>query len=150
MTIPASAEKIGGRLPSATERSAANQLRELLAAHVAGTAKLKIVRGNKPVDVVLAPGLSELLMEVLRHVGKGDAVTLVPVSQMLTTQQAADILNVSRPHLVSLLEKGGIKFELVGRHRRIAANDLFAYKHTRDTQRAAALSELAESDADLI
>lgn len=152
MTIPASAEKIGGRLPSADEKAAANQLRRILASHAAGDAKLRLLSkdASKPTEVTLTPGLSELLLDLLRHIGKGDAVTLVPVSQMLTTQQAADILNVSRPHLVSLLEKGSMKFELVGRHRRIAANDLFAFKHARDTERAAALSELAASDADLI
>lgn len=87
-------------------------------------------------------------MELLRHVGRGDAVTLVPVSQMLTTQQAADILNVSRPFLISLLEKGEIAFDTVGRHRRIKAEDLFAYKHTRDEKRGSALSALAELDAE--
>ncbi|MGN8000811.1 hypothetical protein [Sphingomonas sp. 22176] len=57
-------------------------------------------------------------MELLRHVGRGDAVTLVQVSQMLTIQHAADILNVSRPFFISLLEKGEIAFENVDRHRR--------------------------------
>ena len=89
-------------------------------------------------------------MEVLRHVSRGDAVTLVPVSQMLTTQQAADILNVSRPYLISLLEKGEMKFETVGRHRRINAEHLFEYKKKRDSERAAALAELAEIDSELI
>jgi excisionase family DNA binding protein len=89
-------------------------------------------------------------MDLLRHVGKGDAVTLVPVSQMLTTQQAADVLNVSRPFLISLLEKGAIPYELVGRHRRIKAETLFAFKDERDQRRSQALSDLAESDADLL
>ncbi|SFJ77892.1 DNA binding domain-containing protein, excisionase family [Bosea sp. OK403] len=152
MTIPASAEKIGGRLPSASEKAAANQLRKVLASHAAGDAKLRVLAKDdrKPSEVTLTPGLSALLMELLRYIGKGDAVTLVPVSQMLTTQQAADILNVSRPHLISLLEKGAIKFELVGRHRRISANDLFAYRHARDEKRSRALRDLAEMDADLI
>ena len=89
-------------------------------------------------------------MEVLRHIGRGDAVTLVPVSQMLTTQQAADILNVSRPFLISLLEKGDMLFELVGRHRRMKAEELFAYKRRRDGKRAEALSTLTELDTDSV
>ena len=151
MTMPAFAEELGGRLPSASERAAANQLRQILAAQAAGEAeqKLRVIDDqNKTSEIVLAPALSRLLMELLRHVGKGDAVTLVPVSQMLTTQQAADILNVSRPFLISLLEKGEIEHTLVGRHRRIKAEHLFAYKRGRDDRRAGALAELAELDAD--
>ncbi len=96
------------------------------------------------------PPLSDLLMDLLGHIGKGDAVTLVPVPQMLTTQQAADILNVSRPYFVALLEKGEIENELVGRHHRVKAEDLFDYKNTRDSERASALDELAKTDADLL
>lgn len=79
-----------------------------------------------------------------------EPLTLVPVYKMLTTQQAADILNVSWPFLVLLLEKGEIEFSLVGRHRRIKAEHLFAYKKAREKRRAAALSDLAAFDAELL
>ena len=85
---------------------------------------------------------------MLRHIGSGDAVTLVPVSQMLSTQQAADILNVSRPFLISLLDKGVIEHELVGRHRRIKAENLFAYKRARNEKRSEALGALAALDGE--
>jgi excisionase family DNA binding protein len=152
MTMPAFAEELGGRLPSASEVAAANQLRKILAAHVADNAKLRVLdeQTKQPTEITLTPALSNLLMELLRHIGRGDAVTLVPVSQMLTTQQAADILNVSRPFLVTLLERGDIPHTLVGRHRRIKADDLFAYKRGRDEKRSKALSELAEMDAEII
>ncbi|SFJ91421.1 DNA binding domain-containing protein, excisionase family [Sphingomonas sp. NFR04] len=149
MTMPAFAEELGSRLPSASEKAAANQLRQILASHASGDATLRVLDDDKTsTEVTLTPGLSRLLMELLRHVGRGDAVTLVPVSQMLTTQQAADILNVSRPFFISLLEKGEIAFDTVGRHRRIKAEDLFAYKRARDEKRGSALSALAELDAE--
>ena len=154
MTMPASyAEPFGGRLPSKNEQEAANQLRRILASRMTGDkdARLKIADDHgKTSDVVLTPALSALLMDLLRHVGRGDAVMLVPVGQMLTTQQAADLLNVSRPFLIGLLEKGEFPHEMVGRHRRIRAVDLFAYKGKRDEARDKALSELAEIDAGLI
>jgi excisionase family DNA binding protein len=152
MTVPAFAKGLDSGLPSDREREAANQLRKILAAKVAGGANLRVVEeGTKaPLEIILTPALSNLLMELLRHVGSGDAVTLVPVSQMLTTQQAADILNVSRPFLVSLLEKGEIQFDLVGRHRRIKADHLFAYKQSRDAKRSDALSALAALDAEYL
>src|SRR5580704_7669062 len=150
MTIPAFAKELDSRLPSADEKAVANQLRRILAAQMSVGAKLRLREGERPVEISLTPGLSNLLMDLLRHVGRGDAVTLVPVSQMLTTQQAADILNVSRPFLIGLLDKEAIKHTLVGRHRRIKAEDLFAYKRTRDQERSDALGALAASDADLL
>lgn len=152
MTLPAHAQELGGRLPSADERAAANQLRRILAARMANGAKLRVPdpAAKRQVEITLTPGLSGLLMELLRYIGKGDAVTLVPVSQMLTTQQAADILNVSRPFLIGLLEKDEIPYVMVGRHRRIKAEKLFAYKRDRDQRRSEALSSLAAADADLL
>jgi excisionase family DNA binding protein len=150
MTIPAYAQELGAdRLPSASEKAAANQLRQILAAHAGGDVKLRVLdEKSKPAKVTLSPALSGLLMELLRHIGRGDAVTLVPVHEMLTTQQAADILNVSRPFLISLLERGDISYTMTGRHRRIKAEDLFAYKRERDGKRSKALSDLAELDAE--
>lgn len=154
MTMPASyAEPFGGRLPSQNEKDAANQLRQILASRQADgeETRLKIATElGKTSDIVLSPMLSALLMDVLRHVGRGDAVTLVPVGQMLTTQQAADILNVSRPFLIGLLERGDIEHHHVGRHRRVRAEHLFEYKRKRDEMRSKALSDLAETDADLL
>ena len=151
MTVPAFAESLGSRLPSATERAVANQLRQLMTAHSSGDAKLRVLGDEKkPGEVTLTPGLSNLLLELLRHIARGDAVALVPVSQMLTTQQAADILKVSRPFLISLLDKGAIEHTMVGRHPRIKAEDLFAYKRARDARRSDALAELAGQDAELL
>ncbi len=150
MTVPALAAQLDDRLPSAHDREAANQLRKIIAARAAGGGMLRVTdeRTTSSSEITLTPALSSLLLELLRHVGRGDAVTLVPLSQMLTTQQAADILNVSRPYLVSLLDKGDIEHSLVGRHRRIKADHLFAYKRARDKRRSKALADLAEVDAE--
>lgn len=149
---PRFTESFGDRLPSQSERAAANQLRQVLAAQVQrGEAPLKVTddRGRTS-EIVLAPAVTQLLLDLLRHIGRGDAVTLMPVSQMLTTQQAADLLNVSRPHLVKLVDNDIIPHTMVGRHRRIRANDLFDYKRKRDLARSEALDELAAIDADTI
>ena len=150
MTLPASFQELGARLPSSQERAAANQLRKILAAQAAGETKLSVLEDGRPAEIALTPALSSLLIDLLRHIGKGDAVTLVPVSQMLTTQQAADILNVSRPFLISLLDRGDIDYSMVGRHRRIKAETLFAYKRQRDEKRGKALEELAGMDGELL
>lgn len=154
MTMPASyAKLVGDGLPTNDDKVAANHLRQILAAQMSSGEKARLALADEhgeTSEVILTPPLAGLLMELLRHVGRGDAVTLVPVGQMLTTQQAADLLNVSRPFLIGLLEKGKIQFEMVGRHRRVRAADLFRYKRDRDERRSRSLTELARSDADLI
>lgn len=74
----------------------------------------------------------------------GKRVRVIEDDEALTTQQAADLLNVSRPHLVKLLDRGDIApLPKVGRHRRVARASVLRYKRTRDAQRASALKELA-------
>jgi excisionase family DNA binding protein len=85
----------------------------------------------------------ELFLEILGQMANGHAVTIVPVQAELTTQEAADLLNVSRPHLIQLLEEGRLPARKVGTHRRIRAEDLFAYRQRDEERRRAILDELA-------
>ena len=151
MTSSASASPFGNRLPSAEDRQIANQLRQILAAHNAGEAYLQVFdpATKKPVVITLTLAMSDLFIQLLRYVGSGDAVTLLPIQQMLTTQQAADLLDVSRPYLIKLIEKGDIAHSMVGRHRRVKAEDVLAYKSARDKARAEALDELISDSKDL-
>lgn len=90
-----------------------------------------------------------LLNDILTQMAQGNAVTIIPIHAELTTQQAADIINVSRPFLIEQLEKGVIPFRKVGSHRRILFQDLMKYKKTIDEHRLADLEKLAQQAEEL-
>lgn len=94
-------------------------------------------------ELTLPSAVRTLLVHLLTEMSRGNAVTLMPVHAELTTQEAAGYLNVSRPYLVGLLEKGKIKFHQVGTHRRVKFHDLKSYKDIQDQESAAAMDELA-------
>ena len=85
-----------------------------------------------------------VLVRAVREMERGNGVTIIPVHAELTTQQAAELLNVSRPYLVRLLKEGEMPFHQVGRHRRVRVEDLLAYKEKRDSQRRHLLKKMVE------
>lgn len=91
----------------------------------------------------------DLLFYILNNMAKGKSISLVPSDSEVTTQQAADMLNVSRPHIVKLLEEGIIPHKKVGSHRRILLEDLIEYDRKLKEQRDASLKFLAEQAQDL-
>jgi excisionase family DNA binding protein len=95
-------------------------------------------------ELLLPKAATRLLSHLLMEMGQGNAVTVIPIHAELTTQQAADFLNVSRPHLVSLLKDGKIPFHAVGTHRRVRFADLCAYKGSFEDQRLKAMQALAD------
>lgn len=90
-----------------------------------------------------------LLVKILTQMAQGNAITLIPVHAELTTQEAADILNISRPYIVKLLETGEIPYRKIGIRRRIRYQDLIAYKEQIDSERMKALEELTEQAQEL-
>lgn len=93
--------------------------------------------------------LRAVLVDVVRAMRRGQGVTVAPLSQQLTTQQAADLLGISRPTLVKLLESGQIPFRTPGRHRRVLLQDVLAFGQQRRGRQKAALRELAADAQDL-
>ena len=100
------------------------------------------VGGKKGKMLTLAPAIGQLLAELLGHVAKGEMVTLVPTGTLLTTQEAADMLNVSRPFLIKLLKRDEIQYVTVGTHRKVPLDKLLTYKANMDSRQRKALGEL--------
>lgn len=102
-----------------------------------------IADGDRPTRVELPVEALDLFLEVLTHLSNGHGVTIMPVKAELTTQQAADLLNVSRPYVIKLLDERHLPFRKVGTHRRIRLDDLLAYKSIDEARRREAADALA-------
>jgi excisionase family DNA binding protein len=124
---------------------AAGHIRDYLASHPDDepiTVNVEVGGGDA---LVVPRAAAVMLAQVLQLVASGQGVQVVPDTAMLTTQQAADMLNVSRPYLIGLLDRAEIPHRMVGTHRRIALADLLDYKRQDDQQRRAVAGELADT-----
>lgn len=104
--------------------------------------KLRVRDREQEQAIDLPAGAVDLLVHVLEAMAEGQGVTLIPESAELTTVQAADVLNVSRPYLIKLLDRKAIPHRKVGSHRRIRMEDVMAYKNAIDREREEVLAEL--------
>ncbi|WP_328770146.1 helix-turn-helix domain-containing protein [Streptomyces sp. NBC_00286] len=135
------------RVAAATH--ALTRVRSYLASHQDITQINVTVEDGEREPLALPREAVELLAGMLAHLGAGRAVSIVPSDAELTTQQAADMLNVSRPFLIGLLEAGEIEYRTVGTHRRITASSLLEYKRKDDQHRREAADELTQLGQDM-
>jgi excisionase family DNA binding protein len=105
--------------------------------------KCKLV-GPKGETIPLPESVFYMLERVAEVLARGDSITVVPVGREVTTQQAANLLNVSRQYLVRLLDEGRIAYRKTGKHRRLRIDDVLAFKEKRDKDRRAGLRELSQ------
>jgi len=124
--------------PSAVEQEQAKQALDALRGVAPDTETFEITVAGIAEPVRLPRAALGLFREVLANMAAGQGVTVVPAHAELSTQQAAELLNVSRPHLIKLLHEGRIRYRLVGRHRRDLASSLLDYRRTqqRDSRSA--------------
>jgi excisionase family DNA binding protein len=139
--IPSEAETV---LAKKTSRVLASRLRD------ADPVQLRISDDLSPEGTLKLPASAvRLLVRILEEMARGNAVTIMPVRAELTTQEAADMLNISRPSLIQLLDEGKIEYRRVGTHRRVRFEGLMEYKRRADAARRAALAELAAYDQEI-
>ncbi|HGG56204.1 MAG TPA: helix-turn-helix domain-containing protein [Nannocystis exedens] len=119
-------------------------LDSLLALLTAAEAPSTTLTGPNGEHLVLPPEVFEVLRDVVTAMAQGQAVTIAPVHQRLTTQEAADLLGISRPTFVKLLEDGEMPYEQPGRHRRVLLSDVLAYRQRRSVQAREALDRMVE------
>ncbi len=147
--IPKAIETV---IPTKKETTQAGQSSRILASYIQSTRApaIQLVKKGGAKEQVVIPELAmRLLTDILVQMAQGNAIMLIPVHAELTTQEAADLLNVSRPYLVSLLEEGKIPHRKVGTRRRVMAKDVLEYKANINKQRLAVLEELSEQAQEL-
>lgn len=137
-------------MPTDKESALAAETGRQIAAVINGAETVRAHFGPKgAADVELPTAAVRLLLDILEQMARGNAVTLMPVHAELTTQQAADLLNVSRTHLVQLLDEAKIPHRKVGTHRRVRAEEVLSYRRETERARRKALDELTELDEEL-
>lgn len=140
-------------LPVEREVEAAVHGQRALAAYLATqfeTQRIQIFDDKNQAHLVELPTSAlRLLVDILSELAEGNAVKVVPIHAELTTQEAADLINVSRPHLVKLLESDALPFHKTGKHRRVRFADLMRFKAERDRASDQAMEELAQQAQEL-
>ncbi len=139
-------------LPSESESILAKETSRVLASRIKNGERLRLRildEGTSEETLNLPRPAVQLLLRILEEMARGNAVTLIPIHAELTTQEAADLLQMSRPSLIQLLNEGKIQFRRVGSHRRIRFEDLIGYKRCSDAERRKVLEELAAYDQEI-
>ena len=131
--------------------SAYSRLEAALKSSGAGNVRLVLedIEDENGTSVDVPRDAVEAFARVLELLGEGAEVEILAKDTELTTQEAAEILNVSRPHLVDLLESGKLPFHKVGSHRRVELANVLEYKRARKTQSRKRMEELAREDEQL-
>lgn len=145
--------KVRPDLPTGTEVSLAKESSRQLSLYLSSkeeSQSIRVIDQAGEHEAVRVPTAAfRLLIDILSEMAQGNAVSMIPVHAELTTQEAADILNVSRPHLIKLLDGRAIPFHKVGTHRRVCYQDLVDYKTKINTDRLKALEELTAQAQEL-
>jgi excisionase family DNA binding protein len=139
--------------PTEADAVLARESSRRLASHKLGrrsSVRIRLVDDGEEAEPIAVPTPAlRMFLHLLTEMSQGNAVTLIPSHAELTTQQAADLLNVSRPYLVKLLEEGKIPFRTVGKYRRVRFDDMMAYKRKDDEARAKILDQLTAEAQEL-
>ena len=148
-TVPES--HLAHSLPTPTEAKQAKEASRVLSSRLRSKSALRFRVVGVPADETFAIPASaiKMLLRILDEMGRGNAVTIIPVRPELTTQESADMLGISRPSLIQLLDEGKIEFGKAGTHRRVRFESLMGYKRQVHADRLAALNELSAYDQEI-
>ena len=139
-------------IPSEKEATLARDAARAIETHKAKEKHLRVQiakAGREVTTLELPRAAAKLLVQMLEELGKGNAVALIPTESEITTQQAADLLNVSRPYVVGLVEKGELPAHMVGNQRRLPLAAVLTYKAEVRAKVLSAMKEITEIDQEL-
>ncbi|OWY72030.1 hypothetical protein B7486_07465 [cyanobacterium TDX16] len=149
--MPIAAARPDFALPSQDDQSLAKESSRLLSPFANDSLRVKVIGEGDAMsrEIVIPVAAVRLLCRLLNEMALGNAVTLIPIHAEMTTQEAADLLGVSRPFVIKEIESGKIEFKKVGTHRRIAIKEILRYKQKIDSSRAKTLNDLAAQAQEL-